>query len=73
MKPRDRIPRAGIYSDPLVAGSWLCLLEEVNNFMPKNPNQVSSGQIPGVKQKMLAKAKCIDLKAKILIEFCKKG
>jgi hypothetical protein len=72
MKPKDRIPRGGIYSDPLVAKSWICLLEEVDNFMPKNPNQISSGQIPGTKKKMLAKAKAIGLKAKILIEFCKK-
>jgi len=71
MEPKDRIPRGGIYSDPLIAGAWLCLLEEVNNFMPQNPNQVSSGQIPGTKLKMLAKAKAIDLKAKILIELCK--
>ena len=69
MKPKDKIPRAGIYSNPLVAGGWLSLKEDVDNFMP---NHCVSGQIQGTKQKMLAKAKVIDLKAKILIEFCKK-
>jgi len=65
---KTRKPRAGVYSSDLVYNAYLDLVEEINRFIP---DYTSSGTIIGVKAKMLAKARIIELKAKSLVIACR--